>query len=532
MNKTEPFLLPNIPPEMSKGALSTQSMKFANDIYSSFLSSSADEAIKKLETTPSEVWEREGEKNALKLFHAAAERVPAYKDFLKKHKIQHEKITNIEEYKNVPLLEKDNYLREYPLKDISWDGNLHNSQIISVSSGSTGTPFFWPRGIISELETTAIFEIILKNFFEADKKSTLFVNAFAMGMYVGGPITLNSTLRIAHKGYPITIVTPGYSLEDIHRVVHELGPQHEQVVIASYPPFAKDIIDDGIEKGIKWKKMSVKFLLAGEGFSEGWRSYIASAVKADPINDVITLYGTADAAILGHETIASNTLRRAFGQSTATCSSAFGEDRLPSLLQYYPSQRYFELVDDELVLTASAGVPLLRYNIHDRGGVMSYGEAMKRFNKVTGEKAEEENDKKFWKLPFVYLFGRSDFTTVFYGANIYPENIKSALEVKEVSKLTTGKFTMFTDNDKRQNQQLIVNIECKKNVKPSPRIKRIVEKAIVKKLLEVNSEYGVVYKSRKKKAKPQTNLYCRGDKEFFGDKGVKQTWTFKGGRKT
>jgi hypothetical protein len=31
-------------------------------------------------------------------------------------------------------------------------------------------------------------------------------------------------------------------------------------------------------------------------------------------------------------------------------------------------------------------------------------------------------------LPFVYLFGRADFTVSYFGANIYPENVSVGLE--------------------------------------------------------------------------------------------------------
>jgi phenylacetate-coenzyme A ligase PaaK-like adenylate-forming protein len=51
-------------------------------------------------------WMKKGEKKALKLFHEAAERVPAYKDFLKKHKINHESIRPSQILKKYQLLIK------------------------------------------------------------------------------------------------------------------------------------------------------------------------------------------------------------------------------------------------------------------------------------------------------------------------------------------------------------------------------------------------------------------------------------------
>jgi phenylacetate-CoA ligase len=55
-----------------------------------------------------EWWEREGEKKALVTFHQAAQRVPAYKDFLKKHNVNPEKVVTIEDFKQfVPVMTKN-----------------------------------------------------------------------------------------------------------------------------------------------------------------------------------------------------------------------------------------------------------------------------------------------------------------------------------------------------------------------------------------------------------------------------------------
>ena len=47
---------------------------------------------KLLRTKGEEFWVRAGEKRAFRLFHEAAGRVPAYKEFLRKHKVNYDKI--------------------------------------------------------------------------------------------------------------------------------------------------------------------------------------------------------------------------------------------------------------------------------------------------------------------------------------------------------------------------------------------------------------------------------------------------------
>lgn len=526
-----PFPLPVVPPRFTPLTAAAQNRKLAQQLYARFFSWPIERSRKILETTPPEVWEREGQKRALHIFHEAAERVPAYRDFLKKYQVDPAKIQTIGDFKAVPPMDKNNYLKQYSLKELSWDGILNVSHIISVSSGSTGTPFFWPRGITLELETTQIFELFLEVLFETNSRSTLFVNAFAMGMYVGGPITLNSVLRVAQKHNNLTIVTPGYSLDDILRVISELGPQYDQIVLASYPPFAKDIIDEGIQQGISWQNFDLKLLLAGEGFNEGWRDYVAElAGKRNVVRHFINLYGTADAAILGHETPFSVMYRRAFNKNARVRKQIFGDERLPSLLQYYPTLRYFEVLEEELIFTASAGVPLIRYNIHDRGGIFSWNQIQETAGRLEFDYNEMAKTMSVnlsrWQLPCAFIFGRSDFTSVLYGANVYPENIRAALEEPSIRSEVSGKFTMFTETDRRQNQRLLINIECASEKPPRRSFSRDLQRAIIKTLLEMNSEYKVVHHSVGKKTWPVIKLFSRGDPKYFA-RGTKHLWTRK-----
>ena len=518
-----PFPLPVVPPKFTPENVGAQNRKLAQQLYAQFFSWPIERSRKILETTPAEVWEREGQKRALKVFHAAAERVPAYKDFLKKHRVQHEKVRMIMDFKKVvPVMDKENYLRKYELPDLCWDGVLASTQITSVSSGSTGEPFFWPRGALLEVETTFLFELILSRFFKARAEPTLFVNSQTMGMYIGGPFTLNALLRIAQKGWPITVVTPGITLEDALQVLTRLRSLYRRIILAAYPPFAKDILDAGIARGIHWSAVPMKLMLFGEGFSETWRDYVAELSGArSAAEDFINCYGTADAAILAHETPYSVLLRRIFAANAPLSQKVFSDERLPSLMQYYPTFRYFELLDGELGFTfGTGGIPLVRYNIHDRGGFLSASSSkvLWRENGGTEKSAATIN------LPLLYLLGRANFTTTLYGLNIYPENIKAALERAEIQKLVTGKFQMSTEYRRRnQNQYLLINIELARRTRPSTRLRREVRRVIVDTLKRVNAEYRKLHESVGRRAVPEIRVRAWGDLRYF-TVGTKQKW--------
>lgn len=473
---------------------------------------------------------KEGVKQALNTFKQAAERVPAYKDFLAKHKINPSKINSIYEFKSLPITDKK-YLRSYKLEDLCWDGKIDKLDMISTSSGSTGEPFYWPRGLEQEEEVTRIYEVIYKTF-QADKKGTLLVIGYSMGNWIAGTFTLTSTMRLAEKGYPITIISPGIIVEEIVKAVKNLSGSFEQTILAGYPPFIKDVIDHGKNEGIDWSRLDVKFIFGGEVITEQFRDYILKAVgktkEVQRITDTMNTYGSADAAILGFETPIAIYFRRQIVKSLEMQKEIFNETaRLPTLAQYDPRHKYFEDIGGKLIFTSSSGIPLIRYDIGDTGSLISYNDffaTMKRFNVDLEKDLRKYYLKKLnWKLPFVYLFGRRDLTVTLYGLNVYPENIKAALESNELSEYFTGKFMMSTEETAKHNQFLLVNLELAEKVTDADGLKKTAIKVIVEKLNSLNSEYHKLYSSIGKRAIPKINLIKYGDQKYFKIK-IKQKW--------
>src|SRR5258708_21713616 len=62
--------------------------------------------------------DEQGFQTALALFHNAAAHVPAYKNFLKKHGVKHTLIKTREDFRQVQVINKKNYLRSYPLHEL------------------------------------------------------------------------------------------------------------------------------------------------------------------------------------------------------------------------------------------------------------------------------------------------------------------------------------------------------------------------------------------------------------------------------
>lgn len=427
----------------------------------------------------------------LELFQEVANTVPAYQAFLQEHQIEPQSIQTLADFQNLPLVTKENYIKKYPLTELCRQGLLEQCDTIAVSSGSTGQPTFWPRFVSDEFQIATRFEQIFHDSFQADTRKTLAVVCFSLGTWVGGMYTTNCCRHLAAKGYPITVVTPGNNKTEIFRVIKQLAPWFDQVVLLGYPPFLKDIIDSGIAEGIKWHEYSLKLVMAGEVFSEEWRSLIAERIgSTNPCFDFASLYGTADAGVLGNETPLSICIRRFFAQNPTEAKTLFGESRLPTLVQFDPTSRYFETQDDTLLFSGNNGIPLIRYHIADTGGIISYQE-MLQFLQQQGfdPLAELQSERGNYPLPFVYIFGRSAFTISYYGANIYPENIHVGLEQPGIRDWVTGKFVMEVKEKEDQNRYLSIIVELAPNIKANENMENAIAFAVYTQLLRLNSEF-------------------------------------------
>ncbi|MFJ8957944.1 phenylacetate--CoA ligase family protein [Lentzea sp. NPDC102401] len=450
----------------------------------------------------------------LDLFQHTAATVPAYRKLLRENGIDPASIRTFEDFQRLPLLDKANYHERYPLPELCRGGRLEDCDMIAVSSGSSGRPTIWPRSLEDELHVARRFEQVLVDGFHADERTTLAVVCFPLGTWVGGLFTQACVRHLAAKGCPITVVAPGNNKAEILRVLPELAPHFEQVVLLGYPPFVKDVVDTGLAQGVDWPAYRIKLVLAGEVFSEQWRDLVSRrAGIADPISDVASLYGTADSGVLGNETALSAGIRRFLADHPEKAREVFGDSRLPTLVQYDPASRFFEVHDGTLVFTADGGIPLIRYRIADEGGLLEHAGLLAHCarNGFTPPPGPE--------LPFVFLFGRSLFTVSFFGANVYPENVTVGLEQPGISETVTGKFVIESVENEDRDRLLRITVETAPDATADA---AVIAEAVRAQLLRLNSEFAHYVPAERQL--PEVVLRPAGDPEYF-PAGVKHRYT-------
>lgn len=451
-------------------------------------------------------WQKAGEKKALALFHAMAERVPAYKDFLKQSGFKPETVKTIADFQNIPITDKKNYIEKYSLAERGWDGNLSSSHIVAASSGTTGEPKFWPRGDLQEFEAAITHELLYRSIFGIDTCKTLLLIGFPMGVYVSGMATALPSMAVAEKSENMTVATIGTNKTEMVRFLRELSPMYEQTILVGHPFFIKDVIETARAEKIKIPK--VKMMFCSEGFNEKWRYYVAGKARCIP-EHALSVYGSSELLLMGTETKESISVRRALEKR---------KEFNAGLFQYNPLLRFIECVNGNFLFTAASGIPLVRFDMHDAGKLFSFEEMKK--------KVPEMETKLEWKLPFLELAGRSDHTFILYAANIYPEHIHAALNHPQFLKNITGKFVVKKGYEKNMDEFWEIHIELQNGKKPDEALGKSIRGKIASTLRSVNMEYLFLCNNLGKDLSPRVFLEKYQDETYFKP-GLKPKYILK-----
>lgn len=490
----------------------------------------ADKIIRDVKTKRSVFWEKERESRALTLFHRASQSVPAYKDFLKKNKVNPSKIRSFKDFESVPPMSKKNYLRQYPMEALLWNGQLQKTLVWTSTSGSTGEPFYFPRSETLDRQ----YSILAEQFIRANNKvkgPTLVIVGFGMGVWIGGLITYKA-FEIAGKrlNQSISIITPGINKQEIFHALEKLAPHFEQTILIGYPPFIKDVLEEATGRNIDLKKIYLRLLFAAEAFTESFRDHVAELAGIKNVyRDTLNIYGTADLGAMAFETPVSIFMRRKTLENEGLFKRTFSDiGKTPTVAQYDPFFITFESMNNEILLTGDNTIPLIRYAIGDHGGVFSMTEARNNFkaHRMNLDKEAKKEGASVTDFPFVYVYERSDLSTKLYGAIIYPEHIKEGLGVPALRNFVTGRFTMMTNFNKNHDEYLEVNVEVKPKVKPTAALQRMLQKYIVESLLKRNAEYRNNHSSMAQKVIPNIVLWVYEDPLYFKS-GIKQKWVVK-----
>ncbi|MFT5351612.1 MAG: phenylacetate-CoA ligase, partial [Gammaproteobacteria bacterium] len=443
-------------------------------------------------------------------------------------------VTSMDDFKELPLMGKNDYLHKYPFEQLCLDGTLTDKYLIEGSSGLSGERSYWPRVKKDDRNLPGRLDSLFRQLYQIDQKPTLVIVGLMLGVWVSGEKISWALRQISmNTNYPLTIITPGSNAEEIVDIIKKFSPLHHQTLIAAYPPFIKYVTGLGDQEGIDWKKLNIKLLTGGEHFSEEWRLYMHKKFghHEKDLTSILGIYGASEmSTMMAQETRYSILVKKLAHEDKSFARDLFGQENLsPAFCQYNPAEYYTETVDNELVFTAMTAIPLVRYNIHDRGGLLSFDEvqtiiADHGYDVLEMLSEYGYSNKNIIKFPFLYVWGRNDGSALIYGAVIYPENIKAILDNSAISDSWTGLFRLVHRHDEEQNEVLQLKIELSVGVQVSEELENKYSETVTKGLEKQNTDYRALRKVVGDKALLEVQLYPYRDPRIAGGNGIKHRY--------
>ncbi|HLH27240.1 MAG TPA: hypothetical protein VK066_32370 [Chloroflexota bacterium] len=444
---------------------------------------------------------RRAETHALRVAQEAAALVPAYGRFLRLAGYDANRLRSFADFAALPVMDKASYLTRYPIEQRVRRGELARAHIVTLSSGATGSPTLWPRFPDQDAAQLDTLINIYQEHLRIKERWTLLIVANAMGAWVGGVLVAETGQRMfSQPGIRGTVVTPGLNQEEALRFVEQLSRHYDQTFIIGYAGPMATMLEEGQRRGIDWPALNVTVCSGSEYVSEGQRERLAELLgkSLDRLEGFFGVFGSSEGGgALGYESRLCLLIRRLCARTPGLTDALFDSPVVPSLNQYNPVNTFLEVQNGEILLTARGGVPLVRYNTHDRGGLLSMDEVVARCRAFGYDlrqqlQARGFGPEYFHPLPFMYAFGRSDAIMI-HGANVYVDQLTEVLTQPALRSSNTGHFRLAGENHPDGRATLHLQIELSAGVPATEELTALYHHSVVQGLQRVSTEFRSAY---------------------------------------
>ena len=201
-----------------------------------------------------------------------------------------------------------------------------------------------------------------------------------------------------------------------------LNQEKQQIVIAGYPPFLKDLSDYAESHNHPLSDFCVVGVVGGQAISEAMRDQLIN----HGFNQVYSSYGASDLDInLGVESDYEILVRKTIENNPNLACELYGANKgLPMIFHYDPMNYHVECKEeDNLIFTCTRNdrsSPRVRYDLGDKGRVYASSDVQALLQKYGVFQKPKTN------LPLMFVWGR-DSTVVFHGANLAFTELERAI---------------------------------------------------------------------------------------------------------
>jgi len=381
----------------------------------------------------------------------ARKRVPAYVDFL----AENGRAYRVLQLDSFPETSKDAYVRRYGFSERCWDGRHPIAgTLVDESAGSSGTPYNWLRSRKELHDVHLDTANWVRWTYPTERLFAL--NAFSMGAWATGTNMAIALSKVC------MVKSTGPDIEKIVDTIESFGDGYDYLLCA-YPPFLKHVVDALDRNGFDWSRTRVYGLVGGEAMTEAMRDHLERRLVK-----VRSGYGASDIQIgIGGETDLSVHVRKLLVARADVREALLGPDesRVPMVFQYNPLESYIEInARGESVITvnnASVLSPRLRYNVGDEARIMTRPELVSRLAQVGVAGPMPPG----WRLPLLFLFGRSDSTVSYMGANIYPLDVEYGLYRDATLAASIEGFCLELDDSSVLDSRPVVHVQLRETAR-------------------------------------------------------------------
>ncbi|MBA3722590.1 MAG: hypothetical protein H0W88_09340 [Parachlamydiaceae bacterium] len=444
-------------------------------------------------------------------FHKALRDVPAYSKFLEK-----ENKKNPKTFDQIPIMDKDNYIKKFSIPDTMTGGKLPSAGQIDTSTGTSGKPSMWVRGKEERYSVKTLLNfaatVVVKD------KPLFFINAFALGPWATGITTAGALVdrAITFNSGP----DADKILDFLETFPSSEYPDHTYV-IAGYPPFMKLLVDKAIERKIDLNKYPIKAIVGGEACSDLLRNSLLrktsdKETKGFGFEEVFSSYGASDLDInIGYESPFELELRQACQQNPNMAAELYGvNEPVPMIFHYDPMNYYIETNENQnLIYTCVRDdrcSPRIRYNLKDRGKILPMSDVqaiMKKYN--VNIMAPNTN------LPMLFIWGREG-TVNYRGAKIPQEHLQEAIEKVPALKGSINNYAFNTYIDAKNSPVVEFWLELKKDV-PVPGNIDELKTMLIDQLKLINQDFRFQLEKAPADATPQLRIFANGEAGYMSN---------------
>jgi phenylacetate-CoA ligase len=438
---------------------------------------------------------------ALRVARKAAEEVPAYRRLVKAAGLLEALRNEACTIEDLPVIDKESYCLSNKYSDLLAASLQKDINGFFSSSGSSGKPFHWPR--LKGARSSLSLPDWLEDSYRLGGKKTLAVVALNMDGWIAGLNTSLALNQLALEArFPFMVSCPGADYGQALNTIAEVQEMAEQIVVFIYPVAIPYFLELAKDRGIQLPLDKMRFAATGDPFTESFRENLDKICGAVWPDTALAsyCYSSADTRVIGTETRLSRALSKLLHHDAAL-RGAFGvEGALPNLYLAAPAEELplIETVEGELVFTRWQPIPIVRYNLHDRGEIWDWTEVRRQIiaaelpEKLKPMREELARQETF-PGDFVALYGRSR-SLYFYGMYLDERVFSKIMRHPELETSATGIFQVALSSEKPYSA-ILWDIEIKQAHADPAALDKLFYRVLLKELMEAYPHFGVNYRN-------------------------------------